>query len=156
MNRRPSACKADALPTELHPQGIDTLACRFELGKMTNRRNSKLSVGVPELESGTSSLSATRSNQLSYTPVLNKHGQGGSHQAFLTHVSVDRERKVYGNSVCCQREEWKDSQLLVKSHTRLSFLKRHKPAFTSAKKGKCRTFLTVIVQKRTIRSNLAR
>ena len=25
-------------------------------------------VGVPELESGTSSLSATRSNQLSYTP----------------------------------------------------------------------------------------
>jgi hypothetical protein len=26
-------------------------------------------VGVPELESGTSSLSATRSNQLSYTPV---------------------------------------------------------------------------------------
>ena len=29
-----------------------------------------LTVGVPELESGTSSLSATRSNQLSYTPVL--------------------------------------------------------------------------------------
>ena len=27
-------------------------------------------VGVPELESGTSSLSATRSNQLSYTPEL--------------------------------------------------------------------------------------
>jgi len=58
--------------------------------------------------------------------------------------------------VCCQREEWKDSQLLVKSHTRLSFLKRHKPAFTSAKKGKCRTFLTVIGMGRTIRSNLAR
>ena len=44
-------------------------------GKTTNitaddhRQRKFGEVGVPELESGTSSLSATRSNQLSYTPV---------------------------------------------------------------------------------------
>ncbi len=42
-------------------------------------------MGVPEFESGTSSLSATRSNQLSYTPVL-----GVRHQS-----SGDRKTPVF-------------------------------------------------------------
>ncbi len=33
-------------------------------------------MGVPELESGTSSLSATRSNQLSYTPAIRRQATG--------------------------------------------------------------------------------
>ena len=72
LNRRPSACKADALPTELHPLRVNTLAGLRLFGKVfkPHRSTEKPNlVGVPELESGTSSLSATRSNQLSYTPV---------------------------------------------------------------------------------------
>ena len=40
-------------------------------------RDSHTEVGVPELESGTSSLSATRSNQLSYTPE-SRRDRGGA------------------------------------------------------------------------------
>ena len=40
-------------------------------------RDSHSKVGVPELESGTSSLSATRSNQLSYTPE-SRRDRGGA------------------------------------------------------------------------------
>ena len=46
-NRRPSACKADALPTELRPRRV---------------------VGLGRLELPTSRLSSARSNQLSYRP----------------------------------------------------------------------------------------
>ena len=46
-NRRPSACKADALPTELRPPRV---------------------VGLGRLELPTSRLSSARSNQLSYRP----------------------------------------------------------------------------------------
>ena len=43
---------------------------RNRFDKASNANLSRLpKVGVPEFESGTSSLSATRSNQLSYTPV---------------------------------------------------------------------------------------
>ena len=53
-NRGPPACKAGALPTELHPPtGL---------------------VGTPGLEPGTSALSGLRSNQLSYAPLLLLHG----------------------------------------------------------------------------------
>ena len=70
LNRRPSACKADALPTELHPLGLGSLRDRNRFDKASNANLSRLpKVGVPEFESGTSSLSATRSNQLSYTPL---------------------------------------------------------------------------------------
>jgi hypothetical protein len=80
LNRRPSACKADALPTELHPLG--RRGGERERGSCEPYRqlplspspplplSSTSSMGVPELESGTSSLSATRSNQLSYTPAI--------------------------------------------------------------------------------------
>ena len=51
-NRRPQACKASALPTELWP--------RFPSGE--------LMVGLGRLELPTSRLSSARSNQLSYRP----------------------------------------------------------------------------------------
>ena len=54
-NRRPHACKARALPTELWP--------RFK-----TRRHPKAVVGLGGLEPPTSRLSSARSNQLSYKP----------------------------------------------------------------------------------------
>ena len=54
-NRRPHACKARALPTELWPRQIRL------------RAKSKL-VGLGRLELPTSRLSSARSNQLSYKP----------------------------------------------------------------------------------------
>jgi hypothetical protein len=56
-NRRPHACKARALPTELWPQAGKNSA----LNKM---------VGLGRLELPTSRLSSARSNQLSYKPKL--------------------------------------------------------------------------------------
>jgi hypothetical protein len=59
-NRRPHACKARALPTELWPRA----ARRF-------RMHSHLDVvGLGRLELPTSRLSSARSNQLSYKPEL--------------------------------------------------------------------------------------
>ena len=62
-NRWPSACKADALPTELKPlnQGI----CSIAHVKSLQRREV---VGRRRLELPTSRLSVVRSNQLSYRP----------------------------------------------------------------------------------------
>ena len=57
-NRRPPACKAGALPTELRP-----LSC-CRTGAPASRQ-----VGARRFELRTSSLSATRSNQLSYAPI---------------------------------------------------------------------------------------
>ena len=52
-------------------------------------------MGVPELESGTSSLSATRSNQLSYTPVFaEKAGKSGDHSGPTRQVPLARARSV--------------------------------------------------------------
>ena len=53
-NRRPSACKADALPAELWPQLSLSM------------------VGLSRFELLTSPLSGVRSNQLSYRPYV-KH-----------------------------------------------------------------------------------
>ena len=51
------------------PLGIRSLRDPNRFDKASNVNLSRLpKVGVPEFESGTSSLSATRSNQLSYTP----------------------------------------------------------------------------------------
>jgi hypothetical protein len=55
-NRRPHACKARALPTELWP--------RFK----TRRAQRPILVGLGGLEPPTSRLSSARSNQLSYKP----------------------------------------------------------------------------------------
>jgi hypothetical protein len=54
-NRRPHACKARALPTELWP-------------RLKTRRRPKAVVGLGGLEPPTSRLSSARSNQLSYKP----------------------------------------------------------------------------------------
>jgi hypothetical protein len=63
-NRRPPACKAGALPTELWP--------RFRYGPLRTMRRL---VGLGRLELPTSRLSSARSNQLSYKPKLFKvHG----------------------------------------------------------------------------------
>ena len=57
------------------PLGIGSLRDRDCFDKVSNRILFRLlRVGVPELESGTSSLSATRSNQLSYTPFFQSEG----------------------------------------------------------------------------------
>jgi hypothetical protein len=56
-NRRPHACKARALPTELWPQGVSA-----------EGRASRVVVGLGRLERPTSPLSGVRSNHLSYRP----------------------------------------------------------------------------------------
>ncbi len=64
-NRRPPACKAGALPTELWPrtsQGIDAQLARSDTPDAIKM------VGLGRLELPTSRLSSARSNQLSYKP----------------------------------------------------------------------------------------
>ena len=57
-NRRPQACKASALPTELWPRSTVS----------THARQQKRVVGLGRFELPTSRLSSARSNQLSYRP----------------------------------------------------------------------------------------
>jgi hypothetical protein len=68
-NRRPHACKARALPTELWPLG--------RLGRISDRPRTqpfqathRALVGLERFELSTSRLSSARSNQLSYRPML--------------------------------------------------------------------------------------
>ena len=58
-NRRPPACKAGALPAELHPPLISYNTSSLVLSNM---------VGLDRFELSTSRLSGVRSNQLSYRP----------------------------------------------------------------------------------------
>jgi hypothetical protein len=60
-NRRPQACKASALPTELWPQSPDPTA------HLPAEPRDAL-VGLERFELSTSRLSSARSNQLSYRP----------------------------------------------------------------------------------------
>ena len=75
-NRRPHACKARALPTELWPRG-DTfspskdqtdLCGRNVANSLSELSRGKQMVGLGRLELPTSRLSSARSNQLSYKP----------------------------------------------------------------------------------------
>ena len=59
-NRRPQACKASALPTELWPRTVPELA--------PGGTHADAMVGLGRLELPTSRLSSARSNQLSYKP----------------------------------------------------------------------------------------
>ena len=64
-NRRPPACKAGALPTELWPHHVGGAA---EASSFSRR--GRPVVGLGGLEPPTSPLSGVRSNQLSYRPEL--------------------------------------------------------------------------------------
>ena len=69
-NRRPPACKAGALPTELWP--------RFHFTVHFAREGEEM-VGLGRLELPTSRLSSARSNQLSYKPKLFKGPSCSAH-----------------------------------------------------------------------------
>lgn len=58
-------------------------------------------MGVPELESGTSSLSATRSNQLSYTPESLASG-GCCLDRLFPRDAANQSDESYGMSVPCK------------------------------------------------------
>ena len=65
-NRRPPACKAGALPTELWPR-LD-LAALFPGVRSQGDPATVSMVGLERFELSTSRLSSARSNQLSYRP----------------------------------------------------------------------------------------
>jgi hypothetical protein len=80
-NRRPEACKATALPTELWPR-----LTHFTEAKI--QRPSLNLVGLGRLELPTSRLSSARSNQLSYKP-----GTGSPRHQNPSAQCCDLERK---------------------------------------------------------------
>ena len=71
-NRRPEACKATALPTELRPHTPDATKGMSKAGVPAPtafcRRQKAVLVGLGRFELPTSRLSGVRSNQLSYRP----------------------------------------------------------------------------------------
>ena len=69
-NRRPPACKAGALPTELWPLlGPTARPCsRLPGTRSRSRLGHRRMVGLERFELSTSRLSSARSNQLSYRP----------------------------------------------------------------------------------------
>ena len=83
-NRRPQACKASALPTELWPRlkiaaGLPSRSCANQVspafaltrfGAATSAAAQRRLVGPGRVERPTSRLSGVRSNHLSYEPVF--------------------------------------------------------------------------------------
>ncbi len=68
LNRRPSACKADALPTELQPHTHDTVCETGPISCSSAGQTAPEMVGLGRVELPTSRLSGVRSSQLSYRP----------------------------------------------------------------------------------------
>ena len=60
--------------TEVRQSDANAIENEAEPAKTVMRGINKQAVGVPRVELGTSSLSATRSNQLSYAPGLSVFG----------------------------------------------------------------------------------
>ncbi len=99
-NRRPPACKAGALPTELWPRRNSLKTVRHAL-KM---------VGPGRLELPTSRLSGVRSNHLSYGPPIPYAGcpSGRSRWPFALEASAKKEkrrRRCPANLACLFRGE---------------------------------------------------
>ena len=78
-NRRPLACKASALPTELRPRR--RLRKKPPARRMPRRKGPKSAIrrtlGLDGIEPTTSPLSGVRSNQLSYRPAIHVCGRPG-------------------------------------------------------------------------------
>ena len=70
LNRRPPACKAGALPTELQPQTVREvfISKEPEAGNTDTAKLSWSMVGLDRVELSTPRLSSACSNQLSYRP----------------------------------------------------------------------------------------
>ena len=83
-NRRPEACKATALPTELWPRLTHMSV------KLIHQTNLNL-VGLGRLELPTSRLSSARSNQLSYKPGARNDPGTKTHSHS---VATSRERET--------------------------------------------------------------
>src|SRR5262245_46069349 len=108
-NRRPPACKAGALPTELWPRLVPAFpGCDRNKGS----RHPRL-VGLERFELSTSRLSSARSNQLSYRPgkrggrpneeretkaaVSRRHDNGSQFDSRIGPIFLMRNREVGAN-----------------------------------------------------------
>ena len=98
-NRRPPACKAGALPTELWPpQGSESLrdqksSNRYDSRTVATARPPRL-VGLGRFELPTSRLSSARSNQLSYKPPAGRAPSRSSAIGRARHELVHEERET--------------------------------------------------------------
>jgi hypothetical protein len=103
-NRRPPACKAGALPTELRPRirGRKTEDRRqnstIPLCPLTSVFCPLTLVGLGRFELPTSRLSGVRSNQLSYRPLPEDRGQKTDDRAET--VGASNQRSKARHSLC--------------------------------------------------------
>lgn len=121
-NRRPEACKATALPTELWPRfGF----CDAPFGAAAGRRFTSLRLGADQslvglggFEPPTSRLSSARSNQLSYRPKANRPKSTGQSLAWprmrrrqalcssIPRIRPERERETKTAKFRMSRPDW--------------------------------------------------
>jgi hypothetical protein len=93
-NRRPQACKASALPTELWPRTRGRAASAERV------------VGLGGFEPPTSRLSSARSNQLSYKPVTPQPPNAARHPSRGPAGSSLEERETKTAAVPHDRPDW--------------------------------------------------
>ena len=85
LNRRPSACKADALPTELQPHSCTRSRSGWCRRRDSHARNTQM-VGLGRIELPTSRLSGVRSSHLSYRPSRSSQpARGDDVRSYLVH-----------------------------------------------------------------------
>ncbi len=129
-NRRPHACKARALPTELWPRcllriifclslaGLASLPAlsRGMLGTIFNLHGKLKMVGLGRLELPTSRLSSARSNQLSYKPdEASSSGARTIARGTATEKEGKRRRRQGANCLMSKLEEARESSLNYRS-----------------------------------------
>ena len=101
-NRRPHACKARALPTELWPRYRER---SIESSRSNRCFIQEVLVGPGRLELPTSRLSGVRSNQLSYGPMAARRPFDQSHPWARDHIARPE--------ACCASpigDEWKEKR----------------------------------------------